>query len=154
MPEGKTEPEGSIEFYAKYKGWVAVKKLEINSDIKPEEVAMRVASIRESIDRKVFEILGIDTASLDAYAEALTKNMRKSYTNLAQVIQNLGKQEVKEQVQKATNGKLELEEIAATYLFRKVVQNLQFDFDVSQEMLEKAYPYLKMPKPPGRKPKA
>ncbi len=144
----------SIEFYAKYKDWIAVKKITIREDTKPEEIAMEVASIRQSIDRKAFEILGIDTQTLDNYANELTKNMKKSYNNLAQVVQNLGKQEAKEQIQKATKGKTELEEIAATYLFRKVVQNLNFDFDVSQEMLEKAYPYLKMPKPPGRKPKA
>ncbi|MGC8676237.1 MAG: DUF2666 family protein, partial [Candidatus Micrarchaeia archaeon] len=143
----------SIEFYAKYKGWVAVKKIEINEDTKPEEVAAKVVSIRQNIDRKAFELLGIDMAALDAYAASLTGNMRKSYANLANVIQNLGKQEVKEQVSKATGGKPELVDIAATYLFRKVVQNLSFDFDVNQEMLEKAYPYLKMPKPPGRKPK-
>jgi len=113
-----------------------------------------VAGIRQSIDRKAFELLGIDTQALDAYAASLTKDMRKSYSNLAKVIESLGKQEAKEQVSKATGGKAELEEIAATYLFRKVVQNLAFDFDVTQDMLEKAYPYLKMPKPPGRKPKA
>ncbi|MGC8671361.1 MAG: DUF2666 family protein [Candidatus Micrarchaeia archaeon] len=146
--------EESIEFYANYKGWVAVKKITIREDTKPEEVAAQVAGIRQSIDRKAFELLGIDTQALDAYAASITKDMRKSYSNLAKVIESLGKQEAKEQVSKATGGKPELEEIAATYLFRKVVQNLAFDFDVTQDMLEKAYPYLKMPKPPGRKPKA
>ena len=148
------ESNESIEFYARYKNWVAVKKITIREDTKPEEIVAQIASIRQSIDRKAFEILGIDTQALDAYAASLTKDVRKSYSNLAKVIENLGKQEAKEQISKATGGKPELEEIAATYLFRRVVQNLAFDFDISQEMLEKAYPYLKMPKPPGRKPKA
>ncbi|MGC9156995.1 MAG: DUF2666 family protein [Candidatus Micrarchaeia archaeon] len=148
------ESNESIEFYARYKNWVAVKKITIRDDTKPEEIVAQIASIRQSIDRKAFEILGIDTQALDAYAASLTKDMRKSYSNLARAIENLGKQEAKEQISKATGGKPELEEIAATYLFRKVVQNLSFDFDINQEMLEKAYPYLKMPKPPGRKPKA
>ncbi|MGC8628830.1 MAG: DUF2666 family protein [Candidatus Micrarchaeia archaeon] len=149
-----TQDSESIEFYAKYKNWVAVKKITIRDDTKPEEIAMQIASIRQSIDRKAFEILGINTALLDAFAAELTKNMRKSYANLAQALQNLGKQEAKDQISKATNGKPELEDVASAYLLRKVVQNLQFDFDVNQELLEKAYPYLKMPKPPGRKPKA
>ncbi len=149
-----TQDSESIEFYAKYKNWVAVKKITIREDTKPEEIAMQIASIRQSIDRKAFEILGINTALLDAFAAELTKNMRKSYANLAQALQNLSKQEAKDQISKATNGKPELEDVASAYLLRKVVQNLQFDFDVNQELLEKAYPYLKMPKPPGRKPKA
>jgi len=148
------ESNESIEFYARYKNWVAVKKITIREDTKPEEIVAQIASIRQSIDRKAFEILGIDTQALDAYAASLTKDMRKSYSNLAKIVESLGKQEAKEQISKATGGKPELEEIAATYLFRRVVQNLAFDFDISQEMLEKAYPYLKMPKPPGRKPKA
>ncbi len=150
---GEEEKE-SIEFYARYKNWVAVKKITIREDTKPEEIVAQIASIRQSIDRKAFEILGIDTSALDAYAAQITNGMRKSYASLAKAIESLGKQEAKEQISKATGGKPELEEIAATYLFRKVVQNLSFDFDVNQEMLEKAYPYLKMPKPPGRKPKA
>ncbi len=148
------ESNESIEFYARYKNWVAVKKITIREDTKPEEIVAQIASIRQSIDRKAFEILGIDTQALDAYAASLTKDMRKSYSNLAKIVESLGKQEAKEQISKATGGKPELEEIAATYLFRRVVQNLAFDFDINQEMLEKAYPYLKMPKPPGRKPKA
>ena len=54
----------------------------------------------------------------------------------------------------ATGGKEELAEIAQTYLFRRVVQGLQFDFDVNPDLLQKAYPKLKVPKPPGRRPKA
>ncbi|MGC9037197.1 MAG: DUF2666 family protein, partial [Candidatus Micrarchaeia archaeon] len=112
------ESNESIEFYARYKNWVAVKKITIRDDTKPEEIVAQIASIRQSIDRKAFEILGIDTQALDAYAASLTKDMRKSYSNLARAIENLGKQEAKEQISKATGGKPELEEIAATYLFR------------------------------------
>ncbi|MEM3781550.1 MAG: DUF2666 family protein [Candidatus Micrarchaeaceae archaeon] len=144
----------SIELYAKYKNWLAVKKITVYEDTKPEEVAAQLAAIRQSIDKKAFEILGVNTAALDSYASSVTQGMRKSYSSLSKAIESLGKQEAKEQVAKAVAGKPELEEVASTYLFRKVVQNLSFDFDVTQEMLEKAYPYLKLPKPPGRKPKA
>ncbi|MGC8710716.1 MAG: DUF2666 family protein [Candidatus Micrarchaeia archaeon] len=144
----------SIEFLAKYKEWVAIKKMSISDDVKPEEVAFHLASIRQTIDRKAFEILGIKTNELDAYAGKLTGNARKSYKNLAELLPLLGNQEAKSIIEAACNEKPELAEVANAYLFRKVVQNLGFDFDVNQEMLAKVYPNLKIPKPLGRKPKA
>ena len=83
---------------------------------------------------------------------AVTKEGRKSYQNLAQAVQALGSQEAKSAVEKACAGKTENGEPAKTYLLRKVVQGLGFDLDVNQEMLAKAYPNLKLPKPRGRKP--
>ncbi len=148
------EENDSIEFLAKYKGWVAVKKIHIDTGTKPEEIAAQLAGIMQSMDRKSFELLGIDTARLDAYAAQLTSGSRKSYSALAQAVQKLGTVEAKESITAATNSKPELAEIAATYLFRKTVQGLSFDFSVGIPMLEKAFPNLKLPKPPGRKPKA
>lgn len=149
MPESD-----SIEFLAKYKNWLAVKKIHIADDTKPEEIVLQLSSIRQSVDKKSFELLGIDIAKLDACAARLTTGKRKSYGSLAEVIQKLGSGEAKEEVNSATGGKPELAEIASTYLFRKTVQSLAFDFDVNPDMLQKAFPGLKVPKPPGRKPKA
>ena len=144
----------SIEFLAKYKDWIAIKKMSITEEVKPEEVAFHLASIRQTIDRKAFEILGIDTKELDSFAENVTKGARKGYKALADAVASLSTKEAREAVEKACNSKPELEEVANAYLLRKVVQNLGFDFDVNQEMLAKVYPYLKIPKPLGRKPKA
>lgn len=146
--------EDSIEFFARYKDWVAVKKISIKEGTRPEEIALQISSIRQSVDKKSFEILGLDTKALDAYAETLTKGARKSFPALAEVLQKLGTKEVKESLKTATGGKEELAEIAATYLFRRVVQGLQFDFDLNPDLLQKAYPGLKIPKPMGRRPKA
>jgi Protein of unknown function (DUF2666) len=143
----------SVEFVAKYKNWLAVKKLQITEGTPPEEIVLQLSTIRQSVDRKSFEILGIDTAAIDAYAAELTKGTRKSFPALAETIQKLGTKEVKERMKAATGGKEELAEIAQTYLFRRVVQGLQFDFDVNPDLLQKAYPTLKVPKPPGRRPK-
>ena len=144
----------SIEFLARYKSWLAVKKIHISEDTKPEEIALQLSSIRQSIDKKSFEILGIDTASLDSYATQLTGGARKSYGKLAEIVQKLGTAEAKEIAAKACRGRVELSEIASTYLFRKAIQNLTFDFDVNPDMLQKAFPNLKIPKPPGRRPKS
>lgn len=149
MPEGD-----SVEFLARYKNWLAVKKIHIDESTKPEEIVLQLSSIRQSVDKKSFELLGIDVAKLDAYAAQITTGTRKNYGALAEVIQKLGTGEAKEVAKNATGGKPELAEIASTYLFRKTVQSLAFDFDVNPDMLQKAFPNLKIPKPPGRKPKA
>jgi hypothetical protein len=149
MPEGD-----SIEFLARYKDWLAVKKIHIDESTKPEEIVLQLSSIRQSVDKKSFELLGIDTVKLDAYATQLIGGKRKSYGSLAEIIQKLGSGEAKEVISSATGGKPELAEITSTYLFRKTVQGLAFDFDVNPDMLQKAFPNLKVPKPPGRKPKA
>ena len=151
---GSSEERDSIDFLAKYKEWIAIKKMSISDDTKPEEIAFHLASIRQTIDKKAFEILGIDTKQLDDLANKITGGARKSYKALAEAIASLGDQEARDIVAKACNGKEELQEVANAYLLRKVVQNLGFDFDVNQEMLAKVYPQLKIPKPLGRKPKA
>ncbi|VVB77454.1 Uncharacterised protein [uncultured archaeon] len=146
--------DDSIEFLAKYKDWVAVKRISITPETPPEEIVLQISGIRQSVDRKSFEILGVNTKAIDEYATTLTKGVRKSFPALAETVQKLGTKEVKEVLKGATNGKEELAEIAQTYLFRRVVQGLQFDFDVNHELLQKAYPKLKIPKPLGRRPKA
>jgi len=151
---GSSEERDSIDFLAKYKGWIAIKKMSISEDTKPEEVAFHLASIRQTIDKKAFEILGIDAKQLDEEASKITSGARKSHKALAEAIASLGSQEARDAVAKACNGKEELQEVANAYLLRRIVQNLGFDFDVNQEMLAKVYPQLKIPKPPGRKPKA
>ena len=151
---GSSEEKDSIDFLAKYKDWIAIKKMSISDDTKPEEIAFHLASIRQTIDKKAFEVLGIDTKQLDELANKITSGARKSYKALAEAIASLGSQEARDIVAKACNGKEELQEVANAYLLRRVVQNLGFDFDVNQEMLAKVYPQLKIPKPLGRKPKA
>jgi hypothetical protein len=146
--------DDSIEFLAKYKNWVAVKKITITETTAPEEIVLGLSGIRQSVDRKSFELLGINTATIDAYALELAKGARKSYSALGEVLQKLSTKEVKETVKGCCGGKEELTDIAMTYLFRKVVQGLAFDFDVNPDLLQKAYPTLKIPKPPGRQRKA
>lgn len=147
------EGSDSIEFSAKWKEWVVIKRTTIREDTRPEEIVFSLASIRQTIDRKAFELLGIDTRALDDYAAGTTTGKRKSFKDMAEAVQSLSSAEAKDAVGKSCAAKPELEEVARTYLFRKVIQSLGFDFDVNQEMLSKAYPGLKLPKPRGRQPK-
>ncbi len=148
----ETAPD-SIEFSAKWKNWVVIKRTTIREDTKPEEIAFSLASIRQTIDKKAFEFLGIDIMLLEGYAAKATADRRKSLKDLGDAIQSLGSAEAKGAVGAACTGKPELEEVARAYLFRRVVQLLGFDFDVNQELLSKVYPELKLPKQRGRPPK-
>ncbi len=132
---------------------MVIKRTTIRDGTKPEEVVFTLASIRQSIDRKAFDFIGIDTKTLDDYAASVSAGMKKNFKDLGQVVQSLGTPQAKEAISRSCAAKPEIEEIARTYLFRKAVQSLGFDFDVNQEMLSKIYPNLKMPKPRGRTPK-
>jgi hypothetical protein len=143
----------SIEFSARYRDWVVIKKASVHEDTKPEEVAFALASIRQTLDKKSFEFLGIDLCALDSYADSITNGKAKRYNDLAAAIQGLGSPEAKTAVEKSIGQKQELKEIANTYLLRRIMKGLKFDTDMNQEMLAKAYPHLKLPKPPGRRPK-
>ncbi len=143
----------SVEFSAKYKTWVVIRKTSIYPDTTPEEVVFAIAGIRQSIDKKTFELLGIDTISLDSYATSLANGAKKTYLGLSEILTKLGNSDSKKAIETAVSGKPEHEGIAKTYLFRKIVQLLNLEFDVSQEALSKIYPNLKIPKQRGRKPK-
>lgn len=140
----------SVDFMVKYGTWVSIKKMSINEKTKPEEVVMHLSSIRQTIDRKAFELLGVDVKSLDELAATFTAGKRKNYSTLGEILNDFGKKDSKAAIDKACNGKEELKTIASTYLFRAIVKGLGFDFDVNPEVLQKAYPELKIPKPPGR----
>ncbi len=144
----------AIEFMAKYNNWIAIRKLSVHDNTGPEEVAFHLAGIRQTLDKKGFEFIGIDMATLDACAGTITAGRKKNFKDLATAIEAMGSSDAKAAVEKACTVKPELKEIANTYLIRKIMQNLGFDADMNQEMLAKVFPNLKLPKPRGRLPKA
>lgn len=142
----------SIFFTARVKEWVSVKKMSVRDNTGPEEVAFQLASIRQAIDRKSFEILGINTAIIDEYVEKIIGSKRRSFNNLADFIQKIEEPEAKQVIKQASP---EHPQAAWIYAFRKIVNSLKFDFDVNQEALAGAYSNLKMPPmPKGRLPGA
>ncbi|MDE1762316.1 MAG: DUF2666 family protein, partial [Candidatus Micrarchaeota archaeon] len=138
----------------KYGPWVSIKKMSIDPKTTPQEIVLHLSTIRQSIDRKAFEVLGIDTKSLDELAATFTAGKKKNYGTLGEVLAGFGAKDTKAAIEKATGGKENLKKIATTYLFRSLVKSIGFDFDVTPEELQKAFPELKVPKPRGRKKKA
>lgn len=137
-----------ISFMAKYKDWISIKKLSIHDNTKPEEVAAQLSSIRIATDRKIPQILGVNTENLDIYANSVTGNMRKSAANVQKVTEILCSPEAKTEIDGATPDP-SLRDAAIIYLFATMLQNLKVDLEVSPDTLMDMFPGLKIPKPKG-----
>ncbi len=147
------KPDEYIEFMVRYKEWVAIKRMAIYPDTKPEEVVFHLAGIRNALDGRMFKLLGVKTEELDAFATGKTAGIRSGYSSLTQVMQHVDSTEAKAALDKACENKTMLP-FAKTYLLNKLIMSLKLDTAISQQAMSKAFPYLKLPKTPGRKPKA
>ena len=143
------EPTEYIDFMAKYKDWISIKKLGIRDYTKPEDIVYHLAGIRNTLDGRMFKILGIDTAKLDAAADNATNGMRKGYSSLSTAINNLASSEAKKAIEDSCAANNGLKPFAETYLLQKVVTNLGYDTSLNQTQMSKVFPDLKPPKAPG-----
>ncbi|MCX6777315.1 MAG: DUF2666 family protein [Candidatus Micrarchaeota archaeon] len=84
-----------VAFSAKYGNWISIKKMMVDDSTRPEEVAAMLSGVSRTIDRKSYEILGIDTAKIDAYAQKVAGGKRKSVGSVAEIFSNLKPSEVK-----------------------------------------------------------
>ena len=135
---------------AKVGNWVVIKKMTVEEDTKKPEIANMLSNINETINRKGFEFLEIDTPAIDEYAGALTKGKRKGYGTLADVFSSLKNSEVKERLLKAVPEEKLLPATEA-YFVRRILENVGYAFIPTHEILNKIYPELKLPKPKVKK---
>ena len=142
------EPEEYIDFMAKYREWISIRRLGIRPDTKPEEVVHHMAGIRSVIENKSYPLLGVKLSVLDDYAGRLTAGQRKNYASLGKAIEALGAGEAKAALESSCENR-ELMPIAEAYLLGKVVTSLGFDTGINQAAMSKIFPYLKTPKAPG-----
>ncbi len=141
------EPEEYIDFMAKYRDWISIKKLGIRSDTKPEEVAHYLAGVRSTANEKAYSFLQIDTKALDSKAKEICSGMRKSYSSLTAALHMMESADTKRAVSESCSK--ELAPIAEAYLIGKIVSGVGYESGISQEAMAKAFPGLKMPKTPG-----
>ena len=139
------EPNEYIDFMARYRDWITIKRLGIRVNTRPEEIALHLSVIRGSIEPKLYRLLDIDTDSLDGLAGDLTKGMRKGYDSLAQVLPKLKEQGAKEVIRKACRNQ-DTAHIAESYLLGRILSNLGSEAFATPKMLVKVFPDLKMPK--------
>ena len=147
--QGRALQSDGVVFMAKYNGWVSVKKMSIDKNTKPEEVAANLSSIRMATDRKAAQILGIDTELLETYATNMIGTMRKSAANLEKITNALDDAEALKEIENSCKGNKSLSEAAKTYLFSTMLNKLKLDLEVSPDTLMDMFPGLKIPKPRG-----
>lgn len=146
------EPDEYIDFMAKYKDWISIKRLGIREATKPEEVVHHMAAIRGTIDSKSYLLLGIKSSILDQQAKNICAGSRKSYESLAAALSKMNSSETKKVISEACSK--ELAPLAETYLLGKILTTIGYDASINQAQMSKIFPYLKTPKPLGRGKKA
>lgn len=137
-----------IVFTAKYKDWMVIKKLLIEENTKPEEVAAALSSIQATAIRKAYDFSGINKQVVEELAAKLTAGKRKSYPNLAEVFSSMKPGEFKTALLAACPDPKYLP-IAESYLLTCVLSNVGFSAYLDSQTLMEVFPELKMPKPKG-----
>ncbi|MBI5051252.1 DUF2666 family protein [Candidatus Micrarchaeota archaeon] len=127
-----------MRFIAKYKSWIAIKKLSIDKTTKCWEVSGLLSGVNNTIVNKAFDFAGVDRAKIDLLVAKACSGKRRSYNNVTEVLKSL----------QLTNNKKE-----DAYLVCKCLETLGYKPYSSPEMLTQAHPEIKPPKVKGRKPK-
>lgn len=138
-PLERTHPSGRIALLAKYKSWVAIKKMSIVPGVQDYEVSGILCAISETLAKKAFDFAQIDLPALDAEAKSLAKGKRKSYPAIGEATASIPRKEKSD----AENA----------YLLFAILREFKVRPYAHREMLSKQYPDIKTPKPRGRAPK-
>ncbi|VVC71646.1 Uncharacterised protein [uncultured archaeon] len=157
VEEAKTGVAGitdgdAIVFAAKYGEWISIKKMSIDEKTQYYEVMAMLASVRETIDRKFFQLAGVAVDGIDARVAVLAKGRRKALGTLVEIFASMDAQETKAFLASSVPNP-KAEPFAEAYFFKTLYGTLGFNFEVNVETLKKIFPDLKMPMPKGRKPK-
>ncbi|MGC8730230.1 MAG: DUF2666 family protein [Candidatus Micrarchaeia archaeon] len=146
------DPEEYIDFMAKYKDWVAIKRMTIRDITKPEDIAFHLASINKAIDSRVYKLLGINTGALDEIAKKAKG--RKKISSLAEAVKKVDEESTKKLIEEACESKT-MEPIARSYLLNRIASNMGFSPEITPDIITKLYPEakLKLPAMRGRKAK-
>jgi hypothetical protein len=130
------EIESQIIFVGNYGGWISIKKLSMD-EVQDYEVSAILAGINNTIVHKAFTFSGCNQN--DELVGKIAKG-RKSFGNLLEALRKL-------------ETELTGNAIDDAYLVCKVFEKQGYKPYASPEMLSKAYPDIKPPKPKGRMPK-
>ncbi len=146
------EADQYIDFMAKYKDWIAIKRIGIREHTKPEEIAFYLAGIRAVAEKKAYPILGIKTEVLDNFVAGSTKGMGKTTDSLVTIASIFRNNAAKEAVEQSTGGNKDLRQFAEAYLLNQLICAVGFETSLSQAAMAKVWKELKLPKPKGRLP--
>lgn len=131
-----THPVARVALLAKFKSWIAIKKMGIVPGVQDYEVSATLCAINETLVKKAFDFSQLDLVALDTHAKKLVAGKRKSYQNVGEAIATLPEK-----------GRKHIEN---AYLLFAVLREMNVSHYSQREMLMKAHPDVKIPKPRGR----
>ena len=124
----------SIDFFARYKGWAVARSINIADNTDPKEIASYIVSVREDVDKRAFEVLGIDLKILESYSEKISKPLQKrSYSELVNIYKQLGSPDTESEVGRATSNREELKPFGKAYIMRAAMKNMGIDFYITRD---------------------
>lgn len=127
----ETREYEEIIFIAKHEEWIMIKKLLIDPKLtKQEEVSLILASIYNTIVDKAFEYLGVDVERIEEECAEDCKGLKKGFGPITEAMRKG-------------------DDAATIYYNRKVCENAGKKLMFENELLQKVYPDLKIPKPRG-----
>jgi len=103
--------EEHINFSAKYKSWVVVKKMKVEDEIEDVDVSRLLLSIRDTLDSKIFEFLeeDFDVKGLEREADELVPPGRLKEEQIAAVLKAVNSPKTTKMLKGFTEEKLKLE---------------------------------------------
>src|SRR3989344_3281270 len=140
------EEIGEVNFSARYKDWMVVKKLSIESNSTPQEVSAILASVEATLSRKSYEFTGINQGIIEALAAKLTGGKRKSYVSLSEALSAMKPTELKTELLLACPTPKHLP-IAENYLLKCMLDALGFRTNLDMETISGTFPEIKVTKP-------
>lgn len=142
------DPSEYVDFMAKYKDWVSIKRLGIRPNTSPQEVVMHLSGIRSAIDSRAYRILGIKTEALDNLASRISAGKPKGPESLAHIIKELNSPETKKEISSACSTET-IAKAAQIYVFNKALEGLNYETSIKPQLLAKLFPELKLSVPGG-----
>ncbi len=142
------EPDEYIDFMAKYRDWVSIKRLGIRDYTKPEEIVYHLAGIRASIDNHSYGILGIKTDALDSIAKEITSGKSRTAESFGSLIDALNSADVKRRIREACGSDTSAK-LAVPYILNRALSEMGHETSIAQASMSKLYPELKLKPPRG-----
>jgi len=139
--------DGKVVFAAKYGDWISIRKIWVDPETRPEEVAALLVGVRQSIDRKLYDLLGVDEPAVEEFAKRLTKGKRKGFSSVSDVFSAMGP----EAYRVGLSGACPPEALPAAkaLLAQKVLEELKMSPEIDAKEFNKAFPNAKIAKPRG-----
>lgn len=138
-------PEEFVDFTIHYKDMVAIKRMRIVPDTKPEEVAFTLAGIRRAVNSDRYRVMGIDVDEIREIAKRRTAGSKKRLASVADYGKAIKDKSILDEL-KGTYKDPKLENAAKTFLLLEMMESINQPAFITQKQLSRIYKDLKVKK--------